>query len=107
MLRQCVNLQPDGTALTFVDYDTDWDSVNETLTWYQLYRRMVNVSMELKRCASPGGYVNLKWPHRDGANWPHLKSSWSVWQAGAAVTSRVPCDPAGRGPLPLPVPTAR
>ncbi|UQX13633.1 IS66 family transposase [Candidatus Mycobacterium methanotrophicum] len=23
------------------------------------------------------GYVNLKWPHRDDANWPHLKSSWS------------------------------
>ncbi|UQX12046.1 hypothetical protein [Candidatus Mycobacterium methanotrophicum] len=23
------------------------------------------------------GYVNLKWPHRDGADWPHLKSSWS------------------------------
>src|SRR4051794_32368264 len=54
MLRQCVNLQPDGTAIKYVDYDRNWDGVPEIVTWYQLYRRMVNVAVELKRAASPG-----------------------------------------------------
>ena len=38
MLRRCVNLQPDDTALTFIDYEQDWAGVAETLTWYQLYQ---------------------------------------------------------------------
>ena len=54
MLRRCVNLQPDDTALTFIDYEQDWAGVAETLTWYQLYRRMLNVARELKLCASAG-----------------------------------------------------
>jgi acyl-CoA synthetase (AMP-forming)/AMP-acid ligase II len=54
MLRQCVNLQPEGTAFTFIDYEQDWDGVAESVTWYQLYRRMLNAARELKLCASPG-----------------------------------------------------
>jgi acyl-CoA synthetase (AMP-forming)/AMP-acid ligase II len=54
MLRQNVNLHPDGTAFKYVDYGRDRDGVVETVTWYQLYRRMVNVARELRRCASPG-----------------------------------------------------
>ncbi|HUH69221.1 MAG TPA: AMP-binding protein [Mycobacterium sp.] len=54
MLRQCVNLQPDGTAFTFMDYEKDWAGVAETLTWAQLYRRTLNVAQELKLCASAG-----------------------------------------------------
>ena len=54
MLRQCVNLQPDGTAFTFIDYEHDWAGVAETLTWGQLYRRVLNVAQELRLCASPG-----------------------------------------------------
>jgi fatty acid CoA ligase FadD28 len=54
MLRQCVNLQPDGTAFTFVDYEQDWAGVAETLTWLQLYRRVLNVAQELRLCASAG-----------------------------------------------------
>ena len=54
MLRQCVNLHPDGTAFTFVDYEQDWDGVAETLTWLQLHRRVLNVARELRLCASAG-----------------------------------------------------
>jgi long-chain fatty acid adenylase/transferase FadD23 len=54
MLRQNVNLHPDGTAFKYVDYGRDWDGVAENVTWYQLYRRMVNVAREISRCASPG-----------------------------------------------------
>jgi len=54
MLRQCVNLHPDGTAFTFIDYEQDWDGVAETLTWLQLHRRVLNVARELRLCASAG-----------------------------------------------------
>ena len=54
MLRQCVNLQPDGTAFTFIDYEQDPAGVAETLTWFQLYRRVLNVAQELKSHASAG-----------------------------------------------------
>jgi acyl-CoA synthetase (AMP-forming)/AMP-acid ligase II len=54
LLRQCVNLHPDGTAFTFMDYQRDWAGVAETLTWAQLYRRTLNVARELKLCASTG-----------------------------------------------------
>ncbi len=54
MLRQCVNLHPDGAAFKYVDYGRDRDGIAETVTWFQLYRRMVNVARELRRYTSPG-----------------------------------------------------
>src|SRR5271170_2304426 len=54
MLRQCVNLQPDGTAFTVMDYEQDWAGVAESLTWSQVYRRALNVARELRLCASAG-----------------------------------------------------
>ncbi|KAA8967764.1 AMP-binding protein [Mycobacterium sp.] len=54
VLRECANLQPDGTALTFIDYEQDWGGIAETLTWSQLYRRALNVARELSLCGSPG-----------------------------------------------------
>ena len=54
MLFQNVNLHPDGAAFKYVDYGRDWDGIAETVTWYQLYRRMVNVALEIRRYASPG-----------------------------------------------------
>ena len=54
MLRQCVNLQPDGTAFTYIDYEQDWAGVAENLTWFQLHRRVLNVARELRLCASAG-----------------------------------------------------
>ena len=54
MLFQNVNLDPDGAAVKYVDYGWDRDGVSETVTWYELYRRMVNVALEIRRCAAPG-----------------------------------------------------
>jgi fatty acid CoA ligase FadD28 len=47
-------MQPNDVALTFIDYEKDWDGVEETLTWSQLYRRVRNVAGELKRLGEVG-----------------------------------------------------
>jgi long-chain fatty acid adenylyltransferase FadD28 len=54
VLRERASLQPDDVALTFVDYDQDWDGVAESLTWSQLYKRSSSVAQELHRHGSPG-----------------------------------------------------
>ncbi len=62
ILRQNVNLHPDGAAFKYVDYGRDWEGVAETVTWYQLYRRMVNVALEIRRCAAPGDRAVILMP---------------------------------------------
>jgi len=62
MLFQNVNLHPEGAAFKYVDYGHDWNGVAETVTWYQLYRRMVNVALEIKRVASPGDRAVILMP---------------------------------------------
>jgi acyl-CoA synthetase (AMP-forming)/AMP-acid ligase II len=62
MLRQCVNLQPAGTAFTYIDYDRDWEGIPESLTWSQLHRRTLNVARELSLCASPGDRAVISAP---------------------------------------------
>jgi long-chain fatty acid adenylyltransferase FadD28 len=54
LLRERASLQPDDTAYTFVDYDQDWAGVSLSLTWPQLYRRVLNVARELRGIAAPG-----------------------------------------------------
>jgi long-chain fatty acid adenylyltransferase FadD28 len=54
LLRERASLQPDDTAFTFIDYEQDWAGIAESLTWFQLYRRALNVARELRLCASPG-----------------------------------------------------
>lgn len=54
LLRERASLQPDDPALTFVDYDRDWDGISTTLNWAQLYRRSLNVARELRHVAAPG-----------------------------------------------------
>lgn len=54
LLRERASLQPDDSAVSFVDYDQDWDGVTTTLTWAQLYRRALNVARELRHTAAPG-----------------------------------------------------
>ncbi|WP_280829415.1 AMP-binding protein [Mycobacterium sp. OTB74] len=54
LLRERASLQPDDTAYTFLDYEQDWAGVPLSLTWPQLYRRVLNVARELRLCASPG-----------------------------------------------------
>ena len=48
VLRERASLQPNDTAFTFIDYEQDWDGVAESLTWLQLYRRVLNVARELR-----------------------------------------------------------
>jgi fatty acid CoA ligase FadD28 len=54
VLRERASLQPNDKAFTFIDYDQDWDGVEETLTWGQLYRRTVNMAKALQDAGSPG-----------------------------------------------------
>ena len=54
LLRERASLQPDDTAYTFIDYEQDWAGIAESLTWFQVYRRTLNVARELRLCASPG-----------------------------------------------------
>ena len=52
VLRERASLQPNHTAFTFLDYEQDWEGVAESLTWAQLYRRSLNLALELKGCGS-------------------------------------------------------
>jgi fatty acid CoA ligase FadD21 len=54
MLRERAGLQPDDPAFTFTDFDQDWAGVAETLTWAQIYRRTVNVAIEVAKHGSVG-----------------------------------------------------
>ena len=54
LLRERASLQPDDTAYTFIDYEQDMDGVAESLTWSQLYRRVLNVARELRLSSAPG-----------------------------------------------------
>ena len=54
VLRERASLQPNHTAFTFLDYEQDWEGVAESLTWAQLYRRSLNLALELEGCGSTG-----------------------------------------------------
>jgi len=54
VLRERASLQPNDMAFTYVDYDQDWDGVAVPLTWAQLYRRVLNLSVLLKAHGSTG-----------------------------------------------------
>ncbi len=54
VLRERASLQPNDTAFTYLDYEQDWDGVAITLTWSQLYRRVMNLSEQLRLRGSTG-----------------------------------------------------
>lgn len=54
VLRERASLQPNDTAFTFLDYEQDWDGVAQTLTWSQLYRRVLNLGEQLRTRGSTG-----------------------------------------------------
>jgi fatty acid CoA ligase FadD28 len=54
VLRERASLQPDDIAVTFIDYDRNWDGDPETLTWSQLYQRSSRVAQGLSRTGSAG-----------------------------------------------------
>ncbi|MGO9734805.1 AMP-binding protein, partial [Mycobacterium sp.] len=54
VLRERASLQPNDPAFTYLDYDHDWDGVATTLTWSQLYRRVLNLGEQLRLRGSTG-----------------------------------------------------
>ncbi|OBI53456.1 AMP-binding protein [Mycobacterium sp. E787] len=54
VLRERASLQPNDPAFTFLDYEQDWEGVSHTLTWSQLYRRVVNLGEQLRAGGSTG-----------------------------------------------------
>ena len=62
VLRERAGFQPNDTALTFIDYDHDWDGVEETLTWAQLHRRVVNLAEQLRQVGTTGDRVVILAP---------------------------------------------
>jgi acyl-CoA synthetase (AMP-forming)/AMP-acid ligase II len=54
VLGERASLQPNDPAFTYVDFDQEWDGVAITLTWSQLYRRVVNLGEQLRLRGSTG-----------------------------------------------------
>jgi long-chain fatty acid adenylyltransferase FadD28 len=54
LLRERASLQPNRTAFTFMDYEQDWAGIPESLTWSQVYRRVLNLADELRLHGSSG-----------------------------------------------------
>lgn len=54
VLRERASFQPNDPALTFIDFDQSREGVEETLTWSQLYRRVLNLAAELKQVGTTG-----------------------------------------------------
>ncbi len=87
VLRERASLQPNDTAFTFLDYDHDWDGVPITLTWSQLYRRVLNLSTHLQTYGSAGDRAVILAPQ----SLDYIVGFLGVLQAGlVAVPLSVP-----------------
>jgi acyl-CoA synthetase (AMP-forming)/AMP-acid ligase II len=62
ILRERASLQPNDPAFTFIDYDTVWEGVEETLTWSQLQQRVVALAAEIREHAQIGDRVVILAP---------------------------------------------
>ncbi|MDT5180191.1 MAG: hypothetical protein QOJ95_4389 [Mycobacterium sp.] len=62
ILRERASLQPNDAAFTFIDYDTEWEGVEETLTWSQLQQRVVALAAEIRAHAQIGDRVVILAP---------------------------------------------
>jgi fatty acid CoA ligase FadD28 len=90
VLRERASLKPNNTAFTFIDYQQDWLGVAESLTWSQLYRRVLNVAAELKVCGSVGDRAVILAPQ----GLDYIAAFLGAMQAGLI-------------PVPLSMPTGR
>jgi long-chain fatty acid adenylyltransferase FadD28 len=87
VLRERASLQPNDKAITYIDYEQDWDGVAETVTWSQLYRRSLNVARELQLHGSAGERAVILAPQ--GLN--YIDAFFGALQAGLiAVPLSVP-----------------
>jgi acyl-CoA synthetase (AMP-forming)/AMP-acid ligase II len=62
ILRERASLQPNDAAFTFIDYDTEWEGVEETLTWSQLQQRVIALAVEIRAHAQIGDRVVILAP---------------------------------------------
>jgi acyl-CoA synthetase (AMP-forming)/AMP-acid ligase II len=62
ILRERASLQPNDTAFTFIDYDQQWEGVEEQLTWAQLQQRVVTLAAEIREHAQIGDRVVILAP---------------------------------------------
>lgn len=89
VLRERASLQPNDTAFTYLDYDHDWDGVETTLTWSQLYRRALNLSEQLRLSGSTGDRALILAPQ----GLDYIVGFLGALQAGlVAVPLSVPYD---------------
>jgi long-chain fatty acid adenylyltransferase FadD28 len=87
VLRERASLKPNSTAFTFIDYQQDWLGVTESITWSQLYRRVLNVAGQLAVCGSAGDRAVILAPQ----GLDYIAAFLGAMQAGLI-------------PVPLPVP---
>jgi long-chain fatty acid adenylyltransferase FadD28 len=90
VLRERASLKPNSTAFTFIDYQQDWLGVAESLTWSQLYRRVLNVAGQLSICGSTGDRAVILAPQ----GLDYIAAFLGAMQAGLI-------------PVPLSMPTGR
>ncbi|MEU0496346.1 AMP-binding protein [Mycobacterium sp. NPDC006124] len=62
ILRERASLQPNDPAFTFIDYDREWEGVEETLTWGQLQQQVVALAAEIREHAQIGDRVVILAP---------------------------------------------
>jgi acyl-CoA synthetase (AMP-forming)/AMP-acid ligase II len=62
ILRERASLQPNDTAFTFIDYDQAWEGVEESLSWAQLFQRVVALAAEIREHAEIGDRVVILAP---------------------------------------------
>ncbi|OBF70075.1 acyl-CoA synthetase [Mycobacterium sp. 852002-51613_SCH5001154] len=63
LLRERASLQPNRTAFTFMDYERDRNGIAESVTWSQLYRRVLNLAPQLGIHGRPGERAVILAPH--------------------------------------------
>jgi long-chain fatty acid adenylyltransferase FadD28 len=89
VLRERASLQPNDTAFTFIDYEQGWDGVAHNVTWWQLYRRTLNLAHELTLRGSAGDRAVILAPQ--GLN--YIDAFFGALQAGLIpVPLAVPHD---------------
>lgn len=62
ILRERASLQPNDPAFTYIDYDVEWEGVEETLTWAQLQQQVVALAAEIREHAHIGDRVVILAP---------------------------------------------
>lgn len=87
LLREQAATQGDAVAYTFMDAAVLGTGHPESLTWSQLYRRVLVLAEELRRCASPGDRAAILAPQ----GLDYIVSFFGAMQAGlVAVPLSVP-----------------